>query len=417
MKLIAILVSLLLVFGITFWSLYGEVVRYITYAEKYTEQNIPKNWGWRKQALKLVSASTEIVPKPNHYPKEEITALFDSWPKLQTSNTNKHVIEVSNLAELQTAVSNPQKAIEVLLLPGVYRLDKKIRLNSSFPLTIRGKNPNSVVIEINRNVGVEVISALVTISDLIFKGICTSHQYCDHAIHVFGDADYLMISNSDFVNFNAAIKANGFTDKNSGKQEFPDFAQITNNRIYNETTRNSSVPVTPIDVVGGDNWLVSTNFIADFAKKRGNRISYGVFLKGGGQSGIIKNNLIACEWNVPHFSSLDSRVGLSLGGGGTGAKYCKSSNCNYEHMNGTIKDNLVVNCANEVSVYINKSHGSLISGNILFNTVGIDINHGSKGTVITNNVLHGSIRNRESEIVLESNNTVLGPFEHVKSIH
>lgn len=61
-----------------------------------------------------------------------------------------------------------------------------------------------------------------------------------------------MISNSDFVNFNAAIKSNGFTDKNSSKREFPDFAQITNNRIYNETARNSSVPVTPIDVVGGD---------------------------------------------------------------------------------------------------------------------------------------------------------------------
>ena len=54
---------------------------------------------------------------------------------------------------------------------------------------------------------------------------------------------------------------------------FPDEGRIESNTLRNQGVRDTVAPVTPIDMVGVDGWLVRRNLIADFAKGRGDRMT------------------------------------------------------------------------------------------------------------------------------------------------
>ena len=165
--------------------------------------------------------------------------------------------------------------------------------------------------------GFTVSKAHWIFKNLKINGACEHDYKCEHAFHLKGDADYLLLDNNIITNFNAAIKSNG--SYSTVPAQFPDNVRITNNDFYNVRERNTRSPASPIDAVGGDNWSIRHNFVADFTRvvSESKSVVYGAFLKGGGMGGVISDNVINCAWKVPYQSSLDIRVGLSLGNGGT----------------------------------------------------------------------------------------------------
>ena len=167
---------------------------------------------------------------------------------------------------------------------------------------------------------------------------------------------------------------------------------IEGNEFYNSTLRITGNPVTPIDVVGGRRWVIRGNFIHDHGKGGGDGISYAAFLKGNSRDGLFERNLVMCERD--HTGGI--RLGLSFGGGGSGPpSICEDGTCVPEHQNGVMRNNIIVNCPQDVGMYLNNATNTKIYNNNLYNTTGIDVRFTASTADLRNNILSGAIRNRD----------------------
>ncbi len=321
---------------------------------------------------------------------------------LKSDRHNLSVIKVNSSATLISALKRVQAGQAIEMLPGVYEI-RKPRLDITHggkalaPIKVFAKQLGNVVVQV-RGEGFIINKPYWQFENLHLIGNCTTHSFCEHAFHVVGNGNHVTFKNNIFQDFNAAIKINGL------KGDYPDDGLVEGNTFYNTSIRQTANPVAPIDLMHANNWRVSENFIFDFVKAKGNKVSYGAFFKGGSKNGIFSNNLIMCNANL---NAKAVAIGLSLGGGGSPEKWHRDNNA-YEHSNGIIRNNIIMNCANDVGIYINKGTNSLISHNTLYNTIGIDVRFKESSVTINNNVLSGRIKVRsDARIVQSSNNSVL----------
>lgn len=411
-KLFLVLVASSVLAGLLLVFFHPELHRFSRGVNKYTSMNIPQNYGWKLAVMKLMAEVNAFFPKNRSVEPSTIDAIYNNFERYDYFPVYTRLVEVHDIDSLREAISKAQRGDFISLLPGEYvQIKRPMKLkyektkNDGLPIIIGSSSDKKVVLQVDAVVALQIESANVHIVNLAFQGGCKFDGRCEHAIHIKADADNVKIINNDFINFNAAIKSNGEPIGKNQQFVFPNSVQILHNRFVNEWVRDTKSPVTPIDVVGGNNWVVKRNFIADFAKFRGTKTTYGAFLKGGGENGLFQDNIVVCSWKVPYFSGLDARVGLSFGGGGTGASFCQSENCVFEHLNGRAIGNLIMNCIQEPALYINNSDGTQIVSNILVNSLGIDLHHGSKDTLIQRNVFHGNIWRKDaaSEYSAEDN--------------
>ena len=396
--LVAILAVFLTAIAFTFSNeLYSLKVN----IKKYSEINEPKNTGAKRLLLSVANYSANLIPSPRFVEimRESEDVGYGSYIS-QVEGFFNNTVFISSVDELLSALAKAKPGDDLIMKPGIYRLNqKKVPLGSSgnatSPIRLRALQRGTVTIKLVSLEGIYVNKANWIFENLIITGECDLDDKCQHAIHIVGDADNLIIQNNHFKNFNAHIKSNGLVGKKGVKREFPDNVRIRHNSFTNEWQRLTASPVTPIDVVGGNYWEVSNNFIADFSKLRGNRTAYGAFLKGGGREGVFEKNLVACEWKVPHTSAIDIRIGLSFGGGGTAVSLCQNDNCRAEHSNGKLRSNTIVNCTNDVGIYLNKAENTKVVDNLLFNTLGIDVRFPATSAILQKNIIQGRVRARD----------------------
>jgi len=312
------------------------------------------------------------------------------------------VVGVSDAAELQSAIAAAQPGDEITLAPGSYALPNKTTCSAEGiagqPIVVRAEELGDATIELSQGVveGFLVSGAYWVFENLVIEGQCSDHSQCEHAFHLAGDADQLIIRNNIVRNFNAQLKSN-----KAGDGEYPDDVLIEHNELYNETIRNTSNPVTPIDVVGGRRWIVRANYIHDFAKGAGNEVSYAAFLKGNSRDGIFERNLVLCE----QLHSGQVRLGLSFGGGGSSPdSICEDGTCTPEHQNGIMRNNVIANCPSDVGIYINEGANTRLYNNTLYQTTGIDFRFDATTGEAINNILMGSIRDRDGASSTNSTN-------------
>ncbi|KMT64638.1 hypothetical protein [Catenovulum maritimum] len=329
-------------------------------------------------ATTLANLSSTILPEISTI---DTKVHINDWhtknaPLIQHYHPLNQVL-VSDSQSLSDALSKLKPNTMLSLNGGVYQIKRnkiKIDANSSLsqPIVITAVNNKRVIIEFFGNEGLWINAPYVQISGIQFEGKCELDSQCEHAIHIVGKSDHLIISNNIFNNFNAHIKSNGIKTPNGVR--FPNHVTLSHNQFINHWPRKTASPVTPIDIVGGEHWQIDGNLIADFAKLEGNGISYGAFLKGGGQNGQFSNNLVICEMHIKHKTKLDVRIGLSFGGGGTAHKNCVNEKCTFEHKNGTLINNKIVNCPNSAGIYLNNSININMYNNQLISTLGVDTN-------------------------------------------
>lgn len=408
------LVIFTLVFGLisTFllWEYKSEVNRFKINVQKYIELNISKNTGLQRSFLIFIQQIISSLPEQNLLTLDRSEAdIGVSAKHIYPHPTPTTTTHVSTVPELIDALNNALGDSEIIIEAGVYRLTRnKIMLSRKSDnigtSVLKAEVAGTVTLQLDSSEGLYIGEPNWIIENLIFEGVCDFDSYCDHAIHLVGYADNVVIQNNRFHNFNAAIKANGLVTRTETKREFPDNIKVLNNTFSNQWIRDTSVSVTPIDVVGGNYWLVKGNFIADFAKRRGNQVTYGVFLKGAGTNGMITDNIVACEWQVPHYSALDTRIGISLGGGGSDPSLCQIDGCPYEHKDGTLKSNVIINCQNDVGIYLNRASSTSVVENTILNTFGIDARFSETSGRASANQFQGKIRNRDgATLVFEGN--------------
>ncbi len=309
--------------------------------------------------------------------------------------SKSRTVKVNSTAELLSAIAQAQPGDDIVITAGQYQINQRqVYLaqhgTSQQPIRLRADNFGEVTIALDTLEGFVIKGNYWIVENLQIMGVCAKDAKCEHAIHIVG-AQHLIIRNNQLTNFNSTVKANA--RGKAGNRRYPDNILFEHNSVYNESSRQTSSSVTLIDVVTGSNWNVRNNFIANNSKHGSDYVSYALFLKGNGMNGLIEQNIIDCEWSLANDGH--TRVGISLGGGGTGRKYCRGGSCAAEHTNGMIKNNLIANCSQDVGIYLNKSRDSQVIHNTLLNTFGVDVRFKESSAIISNNVTTGNIRTRD----------------------
>jgi parallel beta-helix repeat protein len=308
------------------------------------------------------------------------------------------VVPVSDVPALRTALLNAAPGHDIVLAAGTYVIDGNLNCaaagTAAAPIRVRAATPRSVLLRFGSSGGVIVEGFRVSGAHWRFEGLdiegaCSSDADCEHAFHVYGNAEFFTLRDSVLRDFNAQIKSNGVLQ--GGVYVYPDDALIEYNRFYDTRGRDTGNPVTKIDVVGGRRWRVRGNTLHDFQKLGGDTVSYAAFLKGNSRDGVFERNLVRCS---QAFSG-GVRLGLSLGGGGTAPDaICEDGSCTPEHQNGILRNNIVMSC-NDVGIYLNKAANTRVQHNTLYATNGIDVRFAASTADLRNNVLAGQIRQRD----------------------
>ena len=301
--------------------------------------------------------------------------------------------ELGSVEALREALASAAPGDELVLSPGTYVVDSPLDLAVSGteeqPIVLRADVPGTVELQIDTVEGLRIYGAHWTIRGLDFAGICASDTTCEHALHLAGDADGVVVEDCVLRDFNAQIKSNGLDGA------FPDDVVVRGNDFFNSRIRDTANPVVAIDVVGGDRWRVEANVIRDIAKGGGNQISYAAFLKGNGRDGVFARNLVICE--DAHAGSI--RLGLSLGGGGSFPdSICQDGTCAIEHTGGRIENNIIRDCPADVGLYLNAAAETVVSFNLVSGSTGIDVRFSSSTATFEGNVVEGAVRERDGGV-------------------
>lgn len=309
---------------------------------------------------------------------------------------------VATSAQARKAIAEAQPGDVITFIPGVYRFDgAAISANrggtDQANIVVRAEHPGTVKLEFNLAEGFVVSAPYWRFENLDIRGACRAHASCEHAFHVVGAASHFKAFNNTVTDFNAHFKINGLHGR------FPDHGRIEGNTLRNESVRDTASAVTPIDLVAGSHWKIRRNLISDFLKGGGDRISYGAYVKGAGMQNVIEQNVVVCEARLHGLGG--QRVGLSLGGGGTGKPYCRDKRCIAEQEQSEIRANLVASCSDD-GIYLNNAAASKIIHNTLIDTGGIQVRFPASTADIEGNLVDGDIRGRNgAELRLVDNRT------------
>lgn len=302
---------------------------------------------------------------------------------------------VRDVAGLRAAMAAATPGATITLAPGSYRIEHRALEASrpggaGAPVVVRAAQPGTVTLRSNVPVAIRVNAPHWRFENLTIDGACAAHDDCEHAFQVTGAASHFAAVNNTLQGFNAHFKINGAGGR------FPDHGLIEANTLSNPAPRATRNPVTPIDLVAASDWTVRGNIIRDFIKAGGDRISYGAFAKGGGSGNLFERNLVWCEAALA--GQPGQRVGLSLGGGGTGKRYCRDGRCISEQERGVLRANLVVGCS-DVGIYLNSAADTRLEDNTLVDTAGIDVRFTTSSARIDGNLVDGPIRSRDGGLL------------------
>lgn len=71
-----------------------------------------------------------------------------------------------------------------------------------------------------------------------------------------------------------------------------------------------------------------------------------------------------------------------------------------------MRNNVILNCSQDVGIYLNRSADTHIYNNLLYNNLGIDVRFETSTASITNNLIAGRVRARDGGSYEEHNNLI-----------
>jgi nitrous oxidase accessory protein NosD len=327
-------------------------------------------------------------------------ALPPLTPSPSTIDSALRDVTITRADQLGAALESAQPGDVIRFAPGIYRFSARSLAarragRADAPITVRAREPGTVVLEFDLLEGFLVDAPHWVFEHLTIVGVCRSDDDCEHAFHVVGDGHHTVIRHNEIREFNAHLKINGHGGR------FPDHGQVIGNRLVNTHARRTDAPVTPIDLVAASDWHIEGNLIADFVKDGGDLTSYGAFAKGGGSNNRFVRNVVLCEHRLR--GAPGRRVGLSFGGGGTGATVCRDRRCIVEHERGLMRDNLIASCSDE-GIYINRGAQTEIVHNTLVDTAGVSVRFAESTAQLSGNLVDGPLRERDGAALRATDN-------------
>ncbi|WP_280153998.1 right-handed parallel beta-helix repeat-containing protein [Piscinibacter sp. XHJ-5] len=324
-------------------------------------------------------------------------------PEAAPGSPGGTAISVSSADDAMLAMERLRAGDVLTFAPGVYRFHATLAARqpgrADAPIVVRAARPSTVTLEFETAEGFVVAAPHWVFENLTLRGVCPQHGDCEHAFHVVGAGAHFIARNNTLNDFNAHIKVNG----EGGR--FPDDGLVEGNTLANGSVRRTDNPVTPIDLVAASRWTIRRNLIADFVKAGGDRISYGAFAKGGGTENRFEGNVVLCEALLR--GTPGWRVGLSLGGGGTGRDHCRDGRCITEQDGGVVESNLVASCSDD-GIYVNRAAMSRVMHNTLLDTGGISVRFAQSSADVAGNLVDGAIRTRDGGLLHAEDNLDTG---------
>lgn len=322
-------------------------------------------------------------------------------------------LPVHEIASLRAAMLRARAGDVVELAPGRYVVESAPLVTAhpgkeGLPVVVQAVVPGSAVVEVRTAIGIAVTAPHWTFQNLMVVGGCAVAGHCEHAFQVSGKATHFVARHNTLVDFNAHIKVNG----QGGN--FPDGGLLFANRLSNQAPRRTASPVTPVDLVAASHWRIDSNTITDFIKAGGDRVSYGAFAKGAGEDNHFTNNTVVCEHSLHGMPG--QRVGLSLGGGGTGAPYCRDGRCVLEQARSVLRKNLVAACSDD-GIYLNGAAESEVIDNTLLDTGGITVRYAHSSADIHGNTVDGLVRSRDGGVLRASGNATTSALSLYLGLH
>lgn len=309
---------------------------------------------------------------------------------------------VQSFAETITAIEQAQPGDVITFVPGHYEFSGGRGYipvtrpgTKDRPITVRAPSPNSVTLDFKLAEGFLVTAPFWTFENLTIRGKCKDDSTCEHAFHVVGQASHFVARNNTITDFDAHFKVNG------SKGTAPDHGRLENNILSNSRPRLTNKPVTSIDLVAASHWLIKGNVISDFIKLDGDKLSYGAYAKGAGSDNRFIGNMVICEDRLR--GQPGGRVGLSLGGGGTGKSYCRDQACIVEQQSSTLEANLIMSCSDE-GIHLNKAAASRIIHNTLLDTGPVVVRFPESSATVEGNLVDAAIRTRDGGMMWASDN-------------
>ena len=133
--------------------------------------------------------------------------------------------------------------------------------------------------------GFKVSAPYWNFENLDVEGICADDDDCEHAFHVFGDAEWTVIRR----NVAARLQRADQEQRRRHAVRLPRRRADRGQRaLRHARARQTGNPVTKLDIVGGRRWVMRANYIHDYEKAGGDGISYGAFLKGNSRAGHLR---------------------------------------------------------------------------------------------------------------------------------
>lgn len=347
---------------------------------------------------------TESVSVHHHYFRE---INLPQWQGkgasgfFQANIKREHVVNVNSSKSFVNALKQALPGQIIVLAEGEYHF-KSARLTLGYageqdkPITVMAEKLGTVKLFL-KGEGIVVDKPYWHFNNLHLIGQCKKHSQCEHAFHVVGKAKHAHIKNNYLQDFNAMIKVNGI------KNDFPDYGKVQANTFFNTSPRKTSNPVTPFDLMHANHWQVSDNFFYDIQKSSGDKVSYIAFFKGGSTHGVFERNLAMCSANL---AQQYITVGLSLGGGGSLRQH-RRDKAEFEHKAGVIRNNIIMHCASDVGIYLNRAKDSIVKNNTLYNTQGVDVRYSESSALVESNIISGRIKSRDGANIVEQHNLVL----------
>ncbi len=309
-------------------------------------------------------------------------------------------VTVDRIESLYQALQQAQAGQVIEVAPGTYRWNQSVFTRAGgtpiAPITLRARTPGSVKFDVTAIQALVIQHPYWIVENLNWQGVCKSHQDCEHAIHVVGAAMNTVVRNNVMVDFNAHVKVNG------ERGLWPDRGLLQFNTLTNLSPRRvDRRPITPVDLVGASAWVLRDNLVSNFVSTDFQSPSYGMFMKGGGENGLIEHNLLICS--TSDISKPGARVGISLGGGLTYPAVARPGpSFTFEHRRGLVRNNIVAHC-NEAGLDSNRAVNNTYADNVLINTGGILIRDASTAHLARNR-LDGRLQVRSgAKVEIEDN--------------
>lgn len=327
---------------------------------------------------------------------------------LVSSTASAGVIDVATPEQLAAAIANAAPGDEIVLADGIYAIAQDLGCTAAGteaqPIVVRAATPFAARLELDTTEGFKVTGAHWHFEGLAVRGVCADDNACEHAFHVSGAADGFVLRGSRVIDFNAQLKVNAGQIGNAFVT--PNRGLVENCQLFDTRGRNTSNPVTKLNIDTGDDWVVRGNVLRDAHKLGGDETSYLAFMKSGGRRGVFERNLVICSRE--HTGG--TRIGLSLGGGGTAPQFCApafdaGTPCAVEHEGGTIRNNIIARCS-DVGIYLNRGHDSHVLFNTLIDTAGIDFRFETTTGEAAGNLMSGDIHPRDQGTVTADGNRV-----------